>query len=376
MYIDRLELENFRNYGKQTFEFSSGVNIIYGSNAQGKTNAAEAVFYACTGYSPRATRDKQVIKYGEERARVYARAVSALAGNIGAQIEFYAEGGRKMFLNGAPVAKTGELIGNINAVMFNPQELKLVQQSPEDRRRFMDISLSQINRRYFYALQKYKKILAQRNVLLKNSDKDLVFSTLPVWDEQLASVAAAILFDRNAYVDELRPLCVKAHAEVSCGSEKLEIENENKFYGSVDEIKEQLKNALFERMERDMEAGFTTIGPHRDDLKIKLDGTDLRIYGSQGQQRTAALSLKLAEVEIFKKRFGEAPVLILDDAMSELDRNRRERLLDFLKGIQTIVTCTDADEELLAFADKVFCVKKGEIEKSLQKNEIAAENNN
>lgn len=366
MYIKKLELENFRNYEKQTFEFSSGVNIIYGLNAQGKTNAAEGVFYACTGYSPRVTRDKQVIRYGKEKARVYAEAQSSLAGKIGAQIEFYSEGGRKMSINGVTVAKTGELIGNINAVMFNPQELKLVQQSPEDRRRFMDVSLSQMNRRYYYALQKYKKILTQRNVLLKNPDRELVVSTLPVWDEQLATVAAGIIYDRNGFVEELRPLCVKAHSEVSGGAEKLEIESENKFAGEPCEIKEQLKSALYERMERDMEAGFTTIGPHRDDLKIKLDGVDLRIYGSQGQQRTAALSLKLAEVEVFKKRFGEPPVLILDDAMSELDRGRRKKLLEFLKGIQTVITCTDADDELLGFADKVFFVEKGNVKNLIE----------
>ena len=230
----------------------------------------------------------------------------------------------------------------------------------------MDVSLSQMNRRYYYALQKYKKILTQRNVLLKNPDRELVVSTLPVWDEQLSSVASGIIYDRNCFVEELRPLCVKAHSEVSGGAEKLEIESENKFAGEPCEIKEQLKSALYERMERDMEAGFTTIGPHRDDLKIKLDGVDLRIYGSQGQQRTAALSLKLAEVEVFKKRFGEPPVLILDDAMSELDRGRRKKLLEFLKGIQTVITCTDADDELLGFADKVFFVEKGNVKNLIE----------
>lgn len=358
VFISDLSLENFRNYEKQSFCFSPGVNIVYGLNAQGKTNVAEAIFYVCTGYSPRVTREKQVVKMGSEKAAVSAVAQTK-AGKISAALEFYSAGGKKITLNGLQVKRVGELIGNINAVMFDPHELKLVQQSPEDRRRFMDISLSQINRRYFYALSKYKQILVQRNALLKNPDRDLVVSTLPVWDEQFADAAASIIFDRNGYIEELKPLCEKAHREVSGGKEKLEVEGESAFFGDKQKITDDFKAALSERIDKDIEAGFTTLGPHRDDLKIKLDGIDLRIYGSQGQQRTAALSLKLAEVEIFKKHFGESPVLILDDAMSELDTIRRAALLGFLKGVQTIVTCTDADSELLSFADKVFYIENG-----------------
>lgn len=371
MYISDLTLENFRNYKKQSFSFSPGVNILYGLNAQGKTNVAEAVFFVCTGYSPRVTREKQVILMGESSAGVSAIAVSEKVGKISASVEFAQEGGKRIALNGLPLKRAGELIGNINAVMFNPQELKLVQQSPEDRRRFLDISLSQINRRYFYELSKYKQILAQRNALLKEKDKDLVLATLPVWDEQFAESAAVIIESRNAYVEELKPLCARAHREVSGGKELLEVEGECKFLGKAEQIKQDFKAALAERTERDYEAGFTTIGPHRDDLKIKLDGIDLRLYGSQGQQRTAALSLKLAEVEIFKNHFGESPVLILDDALSELDRSRRAALLEFLKGVQTLITCTDSDSELLNFADKVFFIEAGtaKIQNDINKNE-------
>ncbi len=368
MFISDLTLENFRNYKKQSFSFSPGVNILYGLNAQGKTNVAEAVFYVCTGYSPRVTREKQVILMGENAASVSAVAVSERVGKISASVEFAAAGGKRITLNGLPLKRAGDLIGNINAVMFNPQELKLVQQAPEDRRRFLDISLSQINRRYFYALSKYKQILSQRNALLKEQDKPLILSTLPVWDEQFSDAAASIIADRNAFIAELKPLCESAHREVSGNKELLEVEGECKFCGSAEQIKSDFKAALEERMERDIEAGFTTIGPHRDDLKIKLDGIDLRIYGSQGQQRTAALSLKLAEVQIFKKHFGEAPVLILDDALSELDRSRRAALLEFLKDVQTVITCTDSDSELLSFADKVFYVSAGTAEERSPEN--------
>lgn len=358
MFISDLCLENFRNYKKQSFCFSSGVNILYGLNAQGKTNVAEAIFYVCTGYSPRVTREKQVVLMGQEKASVSATAQTK-TGKVSAALEFYSAGGKKIMLNGLQVKRVGELIGNINAVMFDPHELKLVQQSPEDRRRFLDISLSQINRRYFYALLKYKQILLQRNALLKNPDRDLIISTLPAWDEQFSEAAASIIYDRNGYIEELKPLCEKAHREVSGGKEKLEVEGESAFTGDKEQIFSDFKAALFERTEKDIEAGYTTIGPHRDDLKIKLDGIDLRIYGSQGQQRTAALSLKLAEVEIFKNHFGESPVLILDDAMSELDSVRRTALLGFLNGVQTIITCTDSDSELLRFADKVFYIENG-----------------
>lgn len=361
MFISDLKLENFRNYKKQAFSFSPEVNILYGLNAQGKTNVAEAIFYICTGYSPRVTREKQLVMMGAERAEASAVAVSERVGKITASVEFLAAGGKKTMLNGLQIKRAGEFIGNINAVMFNPQELKLIQQAPEDRRRFLDISLSQINRKYYYALSRYKQILAQRNALLKDQDKELILATLPVWDEQFSDAAACIIAERNAFISELKPLCARAHSAVSGDKELLEVEGESKFLGSAEQIREDFKKELGERMERDIEAGFTTIGPHRDDLKIKLNGVDLRIYGSQGQQRTAALSLKLAEVEIFKKHFGESPVLILDDAMSELDKSRRAALLQFLKGVQTIVTCTDADGELL-FANKIFRISGGVAE--------------
>ena len=342
MYISKLTLQNYRNYLVENFDFSPGINIVYGANAQGKTNVAEAIFYLCTGYSPRVTREKQVINHNAQSAVITATAQSKIMGNLSTSIEFL-QSGKKITVNGMPVQKTGELIGNINAVMFDPKQLKLVQESPEDRRRFLDIALSQMNRKYFYALQTYKKILTQRNNLLKDPDRDLIFETLPVWDEQLAQIALSIISARNDFIDKLKPLCKKAHSIITNGAEDLEISYDYKFLGDESEIKQSLKQSLFERMEKDIELGYTSVGPHRDDIKIKINKTDARIYGSQGQQRTAALSLKIGELEIFNMHFGEYPVFILDDAMSELDGLRRSNLLSMLQGVQTIITCTDAD---------------------------------
>ncbi len=359
MYIGNLILNNFRNYVSQSFEFSKGLNIISGYNAQGKTNAAEAIFFLCTGYSPRVTKEKQVINYDSSSAHIQAKAFSSM-GVINVSVDFEKEGGKKICLNGVPVQKTGELLGNINSVMFNPQQLKLVQESPEDRRRFMDIALSQINRKYFYALQKYKKILLQRNGLLKEHDQELVLQTLPVWDEQFSTVASEIVYMRNDFLRELKPLCEQAHSEITGGKECLEIGCDYKFSGSEAQIKEQIKQVLYDNMQKDMELGYTTQGPHRDDIKIKINGSDARIFASQGQQRTAALSLKIGELKVFAKHFGEYPVLILDDAMSELDKVRKKRLIDMLSGIQTIITCTDA-EELSDYDAKIFIVENGKV---------------
>ncbi len=342
MVIRSLKLKKFRNYSEETFEFSDGVNIISGANAQGKTNCAEAIFYLCTGYSPRAGRDKQLIMAGADKGFVEGEAVSAF-GKINVNIAFFRDKNKEIKINGVPVAKVGELLGNVNSVFFNPAELKLIQEAPEDRRRFLDISLSQMSSKYFYALQKYKKVLTQRNNLLKEKDREMVFETLPVWDVSLAGAGARVICERNAYIAKLAPYAKEAHYLITGGAEEMTVSGDYKYEGEEGEIYDQLIAALKERLEKDYELGYTTVGPHRDDLKIRVNGIDVRTYGSQGQQRTCALSLKLAETEIFRERFGEYPVLILDDAYSELDKSRRENLMTAAKKMQTIITCTEPD---------------------------------
>ena len=359
MYIEKLQLKNFRNYESEEFEFSEGVNVITGMNAQGKTNCAEAIFYLCTGYSPRAARDKQVIRYGTDKAYISAEAKTAY-GSVSVDMTFYLDK-KQIRINGVETLRMGELLGNINSVFFNPGELKLIQESPEDRRRFLDISLSQMNKKYFYALQRYKKILSQRNSLLKEEDKDLIRDTLPVWDRQLASFAAVIVKERNDYLKHLSPFAAETHAFITDGKEKLEVSAGYRYDGEEAEIAEQLLQDLADSVERSISLGYTTIGPHRDDLKIKINGTDVKTYGSQGQQRTAALSLKLAELEVFNMRFREYPVLLLDDALSELDLFRRRKVLERIRGVQTIITCTEEEAVLDDGERKLFTVRAGKI---------------
>ncbi|MBP5308422.1 MAG: DNA replication/repair protein RecF [Clostridia bacterium] len=362
MYIESLVLKNFRNYADERFEFSDGVNVITGMNAQGKTNCAEAVFYLCTGYSPRAARDKQVIRYGQDKAYVSGNAKTAY-GSVNVELTFYPDK-KNIRINGVETLKMGELLGNINSVFFNPEELKLIKESPEDRRRFLDISLSQMNKKYFYALQKYKKILSQRNTLLKDENKDLIRETLPVWDAQLVKYAAIVIKERNEFLRLLSPFAAEAHRFITENREELEISAGYRYGGDENEIARQLLSDLAESTEKSIALGYTTIGPHRDDLRIKINGEEVKIYGSQGQQRTAALSMKLAELEVFNTRFHEYPVLLLDDALSELDCSRRARVLERAEGIQTIITCTETDDE--AFTNRKFTrfsVCAGKIEK-------------
>lgn len=360
MKVKNLHLKNYRNYEEETFTYGDGLNIVCGKNAQGKTNSAEAIFMLCTGYSPRVKKDKQVIRYGEESAQIVAEAESDY-GLVKVEMRFYQSARKKILINEVPIAKIGELMGNINSVFFNPNELKLIQESPEDRRRFMDVSLSQMNKRYFYALKTYNEVLSHRNSLLKSEDRNLIIDTIRLWDEQLIESAITIITERNNFISKLAPYAKASHAELSDG-EILTVEPIKEYGTTRDEIREFLKRSLIERLERDIILGYTTIGPHRDDLKITLNGEDIKVYASQGQQRTAALSLKLSELEIFKDRFSEYPLLILDDALSELDITRQRRLLKKVEGIQTIVTCTNTPSEVFGGFDyKKILVEGGKI---------------
>ncbi len=358
MRIKTLRLKNFRNYAEAEISFADGVTVLSGANAQGKTNCAEAIFFLCTGYSPRVTREKQLVRLGEESGYTEGTAES-LYGPVKVHIDLFRNDKKAIFINEMPVPRIGELFGNIHSVFFNPGELKLVQESPEDRRRFMNLALSQMSKQYFYALQKYNKILFQRNNLLKSGRSDLR-ETLSVWDEQLSVYAAKIIARRNELLEKLSPLAEEAHAFISSGKEALKLSAESGYRGGEEEIREAFLKDLHRAAEKDLRLGFTTVGPHRDDMKIFLNGEDVRLYGSQGQQRTVALSLKLAETEIFRDRFGEYPILILDDVLSELDKSRRRKLMAKVGGIQTILTCTSVESAVLkGFEYSKITVKNG-----------------
>ena len=351
MYIHQLSLKNFRNYEEENIAFTDGVNILTGENAQGKTNCAEAIFFLCTGYSPRANKDKLVIKNGQESAEIEGKATSQY-GEVSSRIKFSKNDKKTVYVNGMQVLKIGELLGNINSVFFNPQELKLVQESPEDRRRFLNVSLSQMSKNYFYALQRYNKILSQRNNLLKDPDYSIIKETLPIWDTQLTQQASKLIKARNEFLSEISPIAEQKHALLSGGKETLKMKTESGYYGSEEEIAYAMYQDLKTGLERDMRLGYTSIGPHRDDIKFILNGDDVRVFGSQGQQRTVALSLKLAETEIFYNRFNEYPILILDDVLSELDKKRQRKLIGAVEHLQTIFTATHLDRSV--FKNKTF----------------------
>lgn len=346
MKIKTLTLNNFRNYTQETFEFADGLNVLTGANGQGKTNCAEAIFFLCTGYSPRANRDKVVIRNGEDSARIEGLAHSQY-GKVSVAINFNKNDNKEVFINGMQVLKIGELLGNMHSVFFNPQELKLVQESPEDRRRFLNISLSQKSKNYFYALQRYNKILSQRNNLLKEPDAYLIRETLPIWDEQLTKEASKIIKARNEFLSEIAPIAEEKHAILSGGKEVLTMKTESGYYGSEEEIAYALKQDLKLGLDRDMRLGFTSIGPHRDDIKFTLNHLDVRVYGSQGQQRSVALSLKLAEAESFYNHFNEYPIMILDDVLSELDKPRQRKLMALVEKMQTVFTATHVDRSVI-----------------------------
>ena len=359
MQIKKLFLQNFRNYERENFTFSDGLNVLFGKNGQGKTNCAEAVFYLCTGASLRIRHDKQLVKMGAEHAKITAEAENRY-GKVVIEADIY-ENKREIKVNGSQIAKNADLMGHINSVFFSPGELRLIQDGPDERRRFMNISISQTSPAYYTALLRYNKILDQRNALLKNHDVSLVLDTLPIWDEQLCKYAATIVKRRAEFLENLAPCAKEMHAYLTDNAEILEGSPDKKFQGDEEEIAKTLLKRLSGSYEKDLRLGFTTVGPHRDDLDILINGADAKAYASQGQMRTAALSLKLAEVEFFNRLSGEYPVLILDDVMSELDLPRRKKLLQRIHGIQTLLTCTHAERVLYGTQCHKIRIENGRI---------------
>lgn len=359
MRIKNLILKNFRNYENESIDFTDGLNVLFGRNAQGKTNCAEAVFYLCTGTSPRCRRDKQLIRHGQAFAEISAVA-EGLYGEITISAKI-SENSREVKLNGNKITRNADILGNLFSVFFSPHELRLIQDGPDERRRFLNVSISQLSKPYFVALSRYNKILEQRNNLLKNRDTSLIFDTLPVWDEQLCKYAAVIAYKRAEFCNMLSPIARDIHFELTEGAEELTISPERKYSGEEKDIAQKLFKDLSDNYDRDIRLGYTASGPHRDDLDITINGVDAKLYASQGQTRTIALSIKLAEVEIFKKMSGEYPVLILDDVMSELDLPRRKKLVARTGGLQTILTCTHAERVLYGKAANKIRVEGGKI---------------
>ena len=344
MNIESVKLINFRNYSEASFHLAPFLNVIFGRNAIGKTNLLESIYFAGLGKSPRVTQDKDLIMMGKDFAYIEIIVKKKYRKH---KLEFHLDkkGKKRIAIDDIPLLKMSELIGFINIVYFSPDEMRLVKEAPEERRRFMDISMSQRTKTYLYALSKYNKILAQRNKLLKSSfNEENLMRTLPVWDAQLAHEGAIIIASRRSFIKELEPIARAKHASLSSNAEQLDMVYESEIGGdSIEEIEGILLKRYADSYKKDMELRHTTVGPHRDDIKLMVNDIDIRKFGSQGQQRTTALALKLAEIDGFTTDSGETPILLLDDVLSELDLTRQKALLDATSGIQTFLTCTEFD---------------------------------
>ena len=358
MILRSLELRNYRNYDNQKITFGDKMNVLIGKNAQGKTNILESVFLCAIGKSPRTNKEKDLIKWNSTFAKVTAEVVRK-DGQKKLEIFMFSDQNKTIKINGLPIKRMGELMGNFNAVYFSPDELKLVKDSPDQRRKFMDIDLCQFDKNYFYNLNKYNQVLNQRNKLLKTTKSEAILKdTIYIWNDQLATLGAKLILDRMSLIEKLKIYCNKAHHYLTDDAESLSLSYIGMTGSNEQEIKEKLMSGYEESLDKDMMVGFTTVGPHRDDIKITVNDIDVRKFGSQGQQRTVALSLKLGELDLCKEKLGEYPVLLLDDVLSELDYGRQSKLLERVKDIQTIITCTEFD---FRYSSDRFKVENGKI---------------
>lgn len=339
MFIERLTISDYRNYASAEIFPGRGVNLFIGDNAQGKTNLLESVRLASVGRSNRTTRWQDLIRWGAKCASVNVR-VRAEAGADEVTVKLGQT--KEVLVNGYPITRMGELMGIVKTVLFTPDELRIVKEGPGERRRFADIALCQLSRGYFYTLTRYNRILSQRNRLLKGEPTD---AELLVWDMQLAREGAKITRTRRIFAERIAAIAKDVHGDIS-GGEELTVGYEGADGVDTAEIEKELLNALEKSRARDRQFSVTHVGPQRDDLSIRSDGVDLRSFGSQGQQRSAALSLKLAEMELLKSESGEYPVLLLDDVLSELDEKRQSKLIERIKAYQTIVTCTHLPDDV------------------------------
>lgn len=320
---------------------SPSLNVFSGRNAAGKTNLLESVYLLGIGKSPKTVSEREVIRFNEPAAFVKGEIVKSFSRHT-IDLSVDRSEKKRVAIDGLPIKKLGELMGVLGVVYFSPDELGLIKDSPSVRRRFMDIALSQQSKAYYYTLGKYSKSLMQRNKLLKEGGESMR-QTLEIWDEQLAKEGAFIIEKRRNFISGLSEIARSIHEEVSTGDE-LQLSYETLTEGDTqDEIARAILEQLQKNKERDIYLGYTSVGPHRDDIGVLTNGIDTKKFASQGQQRTAALSLKLSELEMFKQAMGEYPVLLLDDVLSELDEKRQEKLLEATRRVQTLMTCTHLD---------------------------------
>lgn len=340
MKVKWLRLKNFRNYDECFIDFCAGLNLISGKNGQGKTNMVESVMLNALTKSPRTPHDDDLKMEGKSQAQAEV-CVERNFGEVKVKCLIDENFKKKFFVNSNEVKKVSDVFGNLVAVYFCPNDLKIVSGSPSDRRDFIDTDISQLSGSYYSLVQRYTKVLDQRNKLLKTvKSRQAIEEQIEVWNEQLATLAGHIVKTRKAFISKLSDPANETMKFMSGKSETLEISYVGARGETSDEIKREILKSLACNLEKDMEVGYTTIGPHRDDVRFELSGKDSKIFASQGQQRSIVLSLKIAELEVFEKELGEKPVLVLDDVFSELDSARQKSLYEKFRGFQVLMTGT------------------------------------
>ena len=347
-YIESIKLSNFRNYESLELSFDKGTNIFYGDNAQGKTNILESVYLCGTSKSHKGSKDREIIRFEQDEAHIRMM-VGKDSMSYKIDMHLRKNKAKGVAINGLPIKKARELLGVVNLVFFSPEDLNIIKNGPGERRRFMDAELCQLDKLYLTDLAGYNHVLNQRNKLLKDiAFQESLKDTLEIWDEQFVQYGREIIETRRRFIDEIHGIMEEIHSSITGNREKIELVYEPSVTG------ENFYQELSKNREKDCRFKQTSVGPHRDDFSVKVNGIDIRRYGSQGQQRTAALSLKLSEIYMVKKVIKDMPVLLLDDVLSELDSNRQNYLLNSISHVQTMITCTGLDD----FIDKRFHINK------------------
>lgn len=359
MIVESVELKDYRNYEFLDMNFNEHVNIIYGDNAQGKTNILESIYMCSTSKSHRGSKDREIVRFGEDESHIK---LNVLKHSMKYRIDMHLKKNKTkgIAVNGIPIKKAVELFGIINIVFFSPEDLNIIKNGPSERRRFMDMELSQLDKIYLSNLVNYNKVLNQRNKLLKDiafSPSEQLMQTLDIWDMQLVKYGSLIIKGRKSFIEKINTIISDIHSRLTGGIENIKV----CYVPDVDvnDFEEEVRNSR----QKDIKYKVTGKGPHKDDLIFLINDNDVRKYGSQGQQRTAALSLKLSEIELVKLVIKDTPVLLLDDVLSELDSNRQNFLINSIGDIQTIVTCTGLEEFInnRMNINKIFKVTDGHV---------------
>ncbi|MGI6736843.1 MAG: DNA replication/repair protein RecF [Anaerovoracaceae bacterium] len=344
MYIDRAQLHNFRNYREESFEFDRGLNLIVGENAQGKTNLIESLYLCALGKSFRTARDRDLIRFKEQYCRVVCQ-YERDGEEDSIEVALARDGRKSIKVGGISLRRTTDLLDHLLVVIFSPEDLKIVKEDPSRRRNFLDRELSQLRRSYVHHLKLYQRVLSQRNAYLKEHEDDC--DGLFIWDEKLVEFGTVLMEERDRFLERLSAISGRIHDSITAGREQLTLIYRPNIRRDPEHQKEVIAAALEKGRDSDFFNGSTGRGPHKDDFEVVINDVNARNYGSQGQQRTAALSLKLAEIALLREEKEEAPVLLLDDVLSELDPQRQQYLIRALESVQLFITTTEITDEMM-----------------------------